>query len=111
MRAIKYYYSDVAQLVRAPGLRSGGRKFESCHFELLVTTPLLYLCACGGMADTSGLGPDDLFVRVRVSPGAPRGLSRVFLYNINFGPRTCRPTCINSGFLYGGVSEWNRKQT
>ena len=42
MRAIKYYYSGVAQLVRAPGLRSGGRKFESCHFELLVTTPLLF---------------------------------------------------------------------
>ena len=31
MRAIKYYYPDVAQLVRAPDLRSGGRKFESCH--------------------------------------------------------------------------------
>lgn len=43
MRAIKYYYSGVAQLVRAPGLRSGGRKFESCHFELLVTIPLLFL--------------------------------------------------------------------
>ena len=45
MRAIKHYYSGVAQLVRAPGLRSGGRKFESCHFELLVPTPLLFLYA------------------------------------------------------------------
>ena len=35
MRAIKYYYSGVAQLVRAPGLRSGGRKFESCHLAHL----------------------------------------------------------------------------
>ena len=33
---------------------------------------LLYLCACGGMADTSGLGPDDLFMRVRISSGAPQ---------------------------------------
>ena len=45
MRAIKYYYSGVAQLVRAPGFRSGGRKFESCHFKLLVTAPLLFLYA------------------------------------------------------------------
>ena len=45
MRAINYYYSGVAQLVRAPGLRSGGRKFKSCRFELLVTTPLLFLYA------------------------------------------------------------------
>ena len=45
MRAIKYCYLGVAQLVRVPGLRSGGRKFESCHFELLVTTPLLFLYA------------------------------------------------------------------
>ena len=33
MRAITYYYPGVAQLVRAPDLRSGDRKFESCHFE------------------------------------------------------------------------------
>ena len=45
MRAINYYYSGVAQLVRAPGLRSGGRKFESCHFAYLVSTPLLFLYA------------------------------------------------------------------
>ena len=45
MRVIKYYYPGVAQLGRAPDLRSGGRKFESCHFELLVATPLLFLYA------------------------------------------------------------------
>ena len=31
MRAIKYYYLGVAQLVRVPDLGSGGRKFESCR--------------------------------------------------------------------------------
>lgn len=31
-------------------------------------------------------------------PPPKRGLSRVSLYNIDFGPRTSRPTCINSGF-------------
>ena len=31
---------------------------------------------------------------------AKRGLSRGSLLNIDFGPRTSRPTCINSGFLY-----------
>ena len=29
-----------------------------------------------------------------------RGSSRELLYNISFGPRTGRPTCINSGLLY-----------
>lgn len=35
-----------------------------------------------------------------------RGLSRGYLYNIYFGPRTSRPTCVNSGFYIwacGGI--------
>ena len=65
------------------------RQKESSPMEVQTSLGVLfYLCACGGMADTMDLGSIE---EIRESSSLSRR-------TINQNSRTCRPTCINSGF-------------